>query len=147
MCMNFFHLISLARIFFCTSPSPPDKFSNGPSLRWLKVSIGYPFSLSLLTVQLLSSFPVKWWIITHMAKIPNRTFWTNQRRKTITNHDFPLNSRHVLRQNQIFSALCSDWFISITGTPGSVIVPQYDSCTITVFVWGKVTIVKSVGNT
>ena len=34
-----------------------------------------------------------------------------------------------------------------TGHPGSVIVPQYDSSKITVFVWGKNTILKFVGNT
>ena len=34
-----------------------------------------------------------------------------------------------------------------TGNPGYVIVPQYDSSKITVFVWGKNTILKFVGNT
>ena len=34
-----------------------------------------------------------------------------------------------------------------TGNPGSVIVPQYDSSKITVFVWGKNTILKFLGNT
>ena len=34
-----------------------------------------------------------------------------------------------------------------TGNPGSVIVPQYGSSKITVFVWGKNTILKFVGNT
>ena len=34
-----------------------------------------------------------------------------------------------------------------TANPGSVIVPQYDSSKITVFVWGKNTILKFVGNT
>ena len=34
-----------------------------------------------------------------------------------------------------------------TGNPGSVIVPQYDSSKITVFVLGKNTILKFVGNT
>ena len=33
-----------------------------------------------------------------------------------------------------------------TGNPGSVIVPQYGSSKITVFVWGKNTIPKFVGN-
>ena len=33
------------------------------------------------------------------------------------------------------------------GNPGSVIVPQYCSSKITVFVWGKNTILKFVGNT
>ena len=32
------------------------------------------------------------------------------------------------------------------GNPGSVIVPLVDSCKITVFVWGKVALLKSVGN-
>ena len=32
------------------------------------------------------------------------------------------------------------------GNPGSVIVPLVDSCKITVFVWGKVVLLKSVGN-
>ena len=35
----------------------------------------------------------------------------------------------------------------ITGNPGSVIVPQYGSIKITVFVWGKNTILKFLGNT
>ena len=34
-----------------------------------------------------------------------------------------------------------------TGNPGSVIVPQYSASKITVFVWGKNTIVKAAGNT
>ena len=34
-----------------------------------------------------------------------------------------------------------------TGNPGSVILPQYVSSKITVFVWGKNTILKFVGNT
>ena len=34
----------------------------------------------------------------------------------------------------------------ITGNPGSVIVPQYGSSKITVFVLGKNTILKFVGN-
>ena len=33
-----------------------------------------------------------------------------------------------------------------TGNPGSVIVPQYGSSLIIVFVWGKNTILKFVGN-
>ena len=36
---------------------------------------------------------------------------------------------------------------SVTGSPGSVIVPQFGSSKITVFVWGKNTILKFVGNT
>ena len=35
----------------------------------------------------------------------------------------------------------------LTGNPGSVIVPQYGSSKITVFVWGKNTTQKFVGNT
>ena len=35
----------------------------------------------------------------------------------------------------------------VTGNPGSVIVPQYRSSKITVFVWGKNTILKFLGNT
>ena len=34
-----------------------------------------------------------------------------------------------------------------TGNPGSVMVPQYGSSKITVFVWGKNTILKFLGNT
>ena len=34
-----------------------------------------------------------------------------------------------------------------TGNPGSVIVPQYGSSKITVFVWGKNTILNFLGNT
>ena len=34
-----------------------------------------------------------------------------------------------------------------TVNPGSVIVPQYGSSKITVFVWGKNTILKFLGNT
>ena len=34
-----------------------------------------------------------------------------------------------------------------TGNPGSMIVPQYCSSNITVFVWGKNTILKFAGNT
>ena len=34
-----------------------------------------------------------------------------------------------------------------TGRPGSMIVPQYGSSKITVFVWGKNTILKFPGNT
>ena len=36
---------------------------------------------------------------------------------------------------------------SVTGNPGSVIVPQYGSSKITVFVWGKNIILKFLGNT
>ena len=36
---------------------------------------------------------------------------------------------------------------NITGNPGSVKVPQYGSSKITVFVWGKNTILKFLGNT
>ena len=35
----------------------------------------------------------------------------------------------------------------LTGNPGSVIVPQYGSSKITVFVWGKNVILKFLGNT
>ena len=35
----------------------------------------------------------------------------------------------------------------ITGNPGSVIVPQYGSSKITVFVWGKNTNLKFLVNT
>ena len=38
-------------------------------------------------------------------------------------------------------------FLCFTGNPGSVIVPQYGSSKITVFVWGKNTILKFLGNT
>ena len=38
-------------------------------------------------------------------------------------------------------------YVSRTGNPGPVIVPQYRSSKITVFVWGKNTILKFVGNT
>ena len=34
-----------------------------------------------------------------------------------------------------------------TGTPGSLMVPKYGSSKITVFVWGKNTILKFLGNT
>ena len=34
-----------------------------------------------------------------------------------------------------------------TGNPGAVILPQYGSSKITVFVWGKKTILKFVRNT
>ena len=34
-----------------------------------------------------------------------------------------------------------------TGYPGSVIVPEYGSSKITVFAWGKNTILKFLGNT
>ena len=34
-----------------------------------------------------------------------------------------------------------------TGNPGSVIVPQYSSSKITLFVWGKNIILKFLGNT
>ena len=37
--------------------------------------------------------------------------------------------------------------ILTTGNPGSVIVPQYGSSKITVFVWGKNIILKFLGNT
>ena len=40
-----------------------------------------------------------------------------------------------------------DQTTATTGNPGSVIVPQYGSSKITVFVWGKNTILKFVGNT
>ena len=41
----------------------------------------------------------------------------------------------------------SDRTSSPTGNPGSVIVPQYGSSKITVFVWGKNVILKFLGNT
>ena len=34
-----------------------------------------------------------------------------------------------------------------TGKPGSVMVPKYSSSKITVFLWGKNTILKFLGNT
>ena len=37
--------------------------------------------------------------------------------------------------------------VRTTGHPGSVIVPQYGSSKITMFVWGKNTILKFRGNT
>ena len=36
---------------------------------------------------------------------------------------------------------------TITGNPGFVIVPQHGSSKITVFVWGKNTILQFLGNT
>ena len=38
-------------------------------------------------------------------------------------------------------------YVSRTGKPGPVVVPQYRSSKITAFVWGKNTILKFVGNT
>ena len=49
---------------------------------------------------------------------------------------------HLMDQNQNLIRT-----LEITGNPDSVIVPQYGSSKITVFVWGKNTIVKFVGNT
>ena len=50
--------------------------------------------------------------------------------------------------NEAFGADGEPTAISMTtGDPGSVIVPQYSSSKITVFVWGKNTILKFVGNT
>ena len=46
-----------------------------------------------------------------------------------------------------FSETFFDCVVAITGNPGSVIVPQYGSSKITVFVWGKNTILKFLGNT
>ena len=48
-------------------------------------------------------------------------------------------SRNIFRQ--------FDNFLGSTGNPGSVIVPQYGSSKITVFVWGKNIILKFLGNT
>ena len=48
------------------------------------------------------------------------------------------------RQESVFLAESS---ASTTGNPGSVIVPQYGSSKITVFVWGKNIILKFLGNT
>ena len=43
--------------------------------------------------------------------------------------------------------LRNDDAFNTTGNPGSVVVAQYGSSKITVFVWGKNTILKFVGNT
>ena len=50
-CTNFFHLIFLcANSFFCTSPPPPHKLSNGPSLNslLLQLSAGHYASSVIL---------------------------------------------------------------------------------------------------
>ena len=49
---------------------------------------------------------------------------------------------HLVDQNQNLIRT-----LEITGNPDSVIVPQYGSSKITVFVWGKNTILKFQGNT
>ena len=51
---------------------------------------------------------------------------------------------------KIFKDLCGkfkDFSRISTGNPGSVILPQYGSSKITVFVWGKNIILKFLGNT
>ena len=51
-------------------------------------------------------------------------------------------------QSERESGLCGVLRLRIsTGNPGSVIVPQYGSIKITVFVWGKNIILKFLGNT
>ena len=45
-----------------------------------------------------------------------------------------------------YHEMCQSWSIENTGNPGSVIVPQYRSSKITVFVWGKNTILKFLLN-
>ena len=48
----------------------------------------------------------------------------------------------------VFYGLAQKYVIhGTTGNPGSVIVPQYGSSKITVFVWGKNTILQFLGNT
>ena len=56
----------------------------------------------------------------------------------------------------MFHRFCPEFFVyywckqrlsKTTGNPGSVIVPQYGSSKITVFVLGKNTILKFLGNT
>ena len=60
-------------------------------------------------------------------------------------------SEKLKKKNQVeniwiakFNAFCS---YAITGNPGSVIVPPYGSSKIIVFVLGKNTILKFLGNT
>ena len=51
-----------------------------------------------------------------------------------------------MRKGEIKTLFLKLWNVT-TGNPGSVIVPQYGSSKITVFVWGKNTILKFLGNT
>ena len=46
-----------------------------------------------------------------------------------------------------FGEACTAEATLTRGNPGSLIVPQYRSSKITVFVWGKNTILKFLGNT
>ena len=54
------------------------------------------------------------------------------------------NSHFASHSNDIRG---SKWHAWPTGNPGSVIVPECGSSKITVFVWGKNTILKFLGNT
>ena len=56
---------------------------------------------------------------------------------------------HTCAKLFILGSYIKQWQIChrSTGNPGSVMVPQYSSSKITVFVWGKNTILKFLGNT
>ena len=54
----------------------------------------------------------------------------------------------IVCSNKIYNrVMLSGEGLQRTGHPGSVIVPQYGFSKITVFVWGKNTILKFLGNT
>ena len=55
---------------------------------------------------------------------------------------------HALLAAKVFLGNpCCREALETTGDPGSVIVPQYGSSKIIVFVWGKNIILKFLGNT
>ena len=65
--------------------------------------------------------------------------------------EFVLWELSIVSSLSLYSILvqhaCNDRTWLTTGNPGSVIVPQYGSSKITVFVWGKNIILKFLGNT
>ena len=56
---------------------------------------------------------------------------------------------HTCAKLFILGSYIKQWQIChrSTGNPGSVMVPQYGSSKIIMFVWGKNTILKFLGNT
>ena len=75
----------------------------------------------------------------------------NDQRHLVNNtRSFTYKPQKGAKSNILTCKLCARViFITVftTGHPGSVIVPQYSSSKITVFVWGKNTVLKFLGNT
>ena len=66
---------------------------------------------------------------------------------TTTNNNLLVYGALANNNNLLVYGALANNLMRTTGNPGSVIVPQYGSSKITVFVWGKNIILKFLGNT